>query len=251
MRRLLLVALLVGLVVSLLPGVASAAAPDAASALAAGANITNRFGTYTISNNDGVPFYTYWTQQKSRLGDVRSNRWRASNGRWRQRYSYAITEWAPASGSAPGYMCLVPPWGAEEATFNYINSIRRSHGLRAFIHDPVLYRAARWKSNDMAVNNYFSHDSPTLPGATFNKIVQLGKAWGRDFCWWGENLGKVYLGTGSQSGGARGIIDAMMAERAPNDGHRKAILSGQAKRTGLGLVVSKSHYLYLSQEFSD
>lgn len=243
MKRLLLVVLLVGLVLSLLPGVVDAATNSIA--------ITNRYGTFTVSDSGGILFYTYWTQQKAKLGDVRSNRWLTSSGRWRQRFTWATTEWIPASGSTPGKVRLVPPTSGEEWALNYINTIRRNNGRPALSHDPILFRAARWKSQDMITYNYFSHNSPSLPGSTLTKIRQYGKVWGGDFFWWGENLGKIYQGTGSQASVAKRIIDAMMAEQAPNDGHRKIILSSTAKRTGLGLVTSSSKNLYLSQEFSD
>ena len=62
---------------------------------------------------------------------------------------------------------LSPPALAAH-TFGYIlNEHRISVGLRAIPTDSALCATALWRSQDMLVRNYFSHDIPNMPGRVF------------------------------------------------------------------------------------
>lgn len=72
----------------------------------------------------------------------------------------------------------------EQELFGLTNQARASAGLRVLKWDPTLASIARWRSQDMIDNNYFSH---TLPGGgmVFDVLDQRG------YCYTiaGENIG--------------------------------------------------------------
>ncbi|MEO8458543.1 MAG: CAP domain-containing protein, partial [Chloroflexota bacterium] len=73
----------------------------------------------------------------------------------------------------------------EEQTFlATINNYRAQHGLGALTESPKLDNVASWMANDMATNNYFSHED-SLGRDPFDRMDQLGYDYNT---WRGENL---------------------------------------------------------------
>jgi uncharacterized protein YkwD len=67
----------------------------------------------------------------------------------------------------------------------------------------------------------------------------------------GENIGFGSSGS-SQSAiiaTANGLTDSMLAEKPPNDGHRKNLLSSTFKRIGLSVVRDGDGRTWMTQDF--
>ena len=77
----------------------------------------------------------------------------------------------------------------EQQVIDLTNEKRASRGLKPLNANWELSRVARYKSQDMANNKYFSHTSPTY-GSPFNMIKNFGIS-RRKYCLW-----SAYTGTG-------------------------------------------------------
>ncbi|MFZ5647362.1 MAG: CAP domain-containing protein [Bacillota bacterium] len=109
----------------------------------------------------------------------------------------------------------------ETQLLSLINQERTSRGLKPFEVDMRLVGTARAKAQDMAVNNYFSHTSPTL-GTPYDQMVKAGI-------------------TGYYILGAENIAFARSVQEAHtnfmnSDGHRRNILDPRHTHIGLGVV---------------
>lgn len=112
------------------------------------------------------------------------------------------------------------------------------------MYDP-LRQVARAHARDMAVRNYFSHVTPEGL-QPWDRVDRAGIAWS----YVAENLGYT-SGYATPSDGVRVNHNNMMAEVAPNDGHRKNILSTLAHRIGIGVVTSSTGKTYYVCDFID
>ena len=108
----------------------------------------------------------------------------------------------------------------EQQAAALINQMRREYGLHPLTVDENLSVKARIKSNDMKVNNYFSHNSPTY-GTPFQMMKQLGIAYRSA----GENIAKGYTS-------AEAVVNAWMASPS----HKANILSSNYTSMGIGYV---------------
>jgi uncharacterized YkwD family protein len=121
----------------------------------------------------------------------------------------------------------------QKEMLQYVNQARASEGLAALTLDTNLSNGAYLKSKDMAVNNYFSHTSPTY-GSPFNMMQNLGITYRAA----GENIAKNFS--------VKGAHDAFMN----SSGHRANIMGNQYHKVGFGFYQQGS-YLYVTQWFTD
>lgn len=108
----------------------------------------------------------------------------------------------------------------EQEVVQLTNQERTKQGLKPFKVNDELSRVAREKSRDMAVNGYFSHQSPTY-GSPFDMM----KKWGITYRTAGENIAK-----GQRS--PQEVVQAWMN----SDGHRKNILNPNFTEIGVGYI---------------
>jgi len=101
--------------------------------------------------------------------------------------------------------------------------------------DSAISNVARAKSKDMAVNNYFAHQSPTY-GSAGDMLRQFGISWRA----WGENIA-------AGQGTPEAVVNAWMN----SSGHRANILSSNFSKIGVGYVTSSSGRPYWTQIFTD
>lgn len=96
------------------------------------------------------------------------------------RASAAVLPPAPASWS-------VRTWSpaAEDLLAALTNQARASAGLPPLAVDARLTWLARWRSRDMAVRGYFSHEIPPAGSTVFDVMRSIGI----DATWVGENIG--------------------------------------------------------------
>ena len=130
----------------------------------------------------------------------------------------------------PGQVLHIPQQDSsvlafEKEVIRLVNEERAEYGLKALSENWQLSRVARYKSQDMADNHYFSHTSPTY-GSPFQMI----RAFGLTFRSAGENI--AYGQRTPQA-----VVNAWMR----SSGHRANILNASYTQIGVG-YVSDGHY---------
>lgn len=130
----------------------------------------------------------------------------------------------------PGDVITVPSiesgvLGYEQEVVRLVNEIRRSYGLKELKLNWQLSRVARYKSQDMVDNRYFSHTSPTY-GSPFDMI----KAFNVRFNYAGENIAMGYSTPAA-------VVNGWMN----SPGHRANILNVNFTEIGVGYVAN-GHY---------
>ena len=113
----------------------------------------------------------------------------------------------------------------EKEVVRLVNIERSKNGLSPLTYDWELSRVARYKSQDMKDNNYFSHTSPTY-GSPF----QMMKIFGISYKTAGENIAKGYKTP-------KAVVNGWMN----SSGHRGNILNPSFTRIGVG-YVNDGHY---------
>lgn len=122
----------------------------------------------------------------------------------------------------------------EREIIRLVNQERQNQGLPALTEDWEISRVARFKSQDMIDNNYFSHNSP-IYGTPF----QMLKSFGIRYTSAGENI--AY---GQRT--AQQVMNTWMA----SSGHRANILNSNYNKIGVGVARDpKSGQLYFTQIF--
>jgi uncharacterized YkwD family protein len=123
----------------------------------------------------------------------------------------------------------------EQKVVELVNVERQKAGLPALKMDAAISNAARAKSKDMAVNNYFAHQSPTY-GSAGDMLRQFGISWRA----WGENI------AAGQST-PEIVVNAWMN----SPGQRANILSSNFNKIGVGYATNASGRPYWTQIFTD
>jgi uncharacterized protein YkwD len=150
------------------------------------------------------------------------------------------------SGAASRASGIVHPKELERRIFQLTNEARRLHRLPALDPDDNLAAKAREKSDDMLMNNYFSHTNPE--GKTLKDRLQEEKpAFIRTISRIGEN---IYMGSKLDYAvdiktQARLIVDGWMT----SPGHRRNILDPNFTLMGIG-VSARDNMCYATQIFA-
>lgn len=114
----------------------------------------------------------------------------------------------------------------ENEVIRLVNEIRAENGLKPLTANWELSRIARYKSEDMSNNGYFSHTSPTY-GTPFQMI----RAFGLSYRSAGENI--AY---GQRTPAA--VVNAWMN----SSGHRANILNASYTQIGVGYCASGNYW---------
>ena len=125
----------------------------------------------------------------------------------------------------PGQILQIPQLEStvssyESEVIRLVNEIRQQNGLRPLAANWELSRVARYKSQDMRDNGYFSHNSPTY-GTPF----QMLSAFGLSYRTAGENIAKGYASP-------QAVVNGWMN----SSGHRANILNASYTQIGVGYV---------------
>ncbi len=131
----------------------------------------------------------------------------------------------------PGQVINIPSVNSgvrefETEVVRLVNEIRTKNGLKALTEDWELSRVARYKSQDMKDNRYFSHNSPVY-GSPFDMIKNFGISYRTA----GENIAK------GQST-PQAVVNAWMN----SSGHRANILNSSYTRIGVGYVANGRYW---------
>ena len=114
----------------------------------------------------------------------------------------------------------------ENEVVRLVNEIRASNGLKPLTANWELSRIARYKSEDMSNNRYFSHTSPTY-GTPFQMI----KAFGLSYRTAGENIAYGYRTPAA-------VVDGWMN----SSGHRANILNASYTEIGVGYCANGNYW---------
>lgn len=114
----------------------------------------------------------------------------------------------------------------EAEVIRLINEIRVERGLSVLTTNWQLSRVARYKSQDMHDNRYFSHTSPTY-GTPFQMIKNFNISYRTA----GENIAKGYKSP-------KAVVDGWMN----SEGHRVNILNASFTQIGVGYVADGNYW---------
>ena len=114
----------------------------------------------------------------------------------------------------------------EQQVIDLINQIRAQNGLGQLTANWELSRVARYKSQDMHDNKYFSHTSPVY-GSPFDMI----KSFGISYRTAGENIAQGYATP-------QAVVNAWMN----SSGHRANILNASFTQIGVGYVSDGNYW---------
>ena len=131
----------------------------------------------------------------------------------------------------PGQVITLPsadPTAAayEQEVIRLVNALRQEHGLKPLSYDWELSRVARYKSQDMKDNRYFSHTSPVY-GTPFQMI----KSFGISYRSAGENIARGYATP-------QAVVNGWMN----SSGHRANILNPDYTHIGVGYVSGGNYW---------
>jgi uncharacterized protein YkwD len=133
-----------------------------------------------------------------------------------------------------------------DAVLSHINAARVDEGLSALTLSASLSKASALHTqlmiNGCGLEHQCSGESSIGP-----RFTAQGVKWTTA----GENIG--FGSSGSSNAqiikAANGLTDSMLAETAPNDGHRKNLLSTAFKRIGLSIVRDSKGVTWMTQDF--
>lgn len=114
----------------------------------------------------------------------------------------------------------------EAEVVRLVNEERAKNGLSPLLHNWELSRVARYKSDDMRRNSYFSHTS-----ATYGTPFQMIKNFGISYRSAGENIAKGYKTPAA-------VVEGWMN----SSGHRANILNKSFTEIGVGYVAEGNYW---------
>lgn len=131
----------------------------------------------------------------------------------------------------PGQVLNIPTLDASVSSYEsevvrLVNEIRVENGLKPLTHDWELSRVARYKSQDMKDNGYFSHTSPVY-GSPFQMI---------------KNFGISYRSAGENIARGQSTPQAVVNAWMNSSGHRANILNSSYTHIGVGYVASGRYW---------
>ena len=114
----------------------------------------------------------------------------------------------------------------EEEVIRLVNEVRAQNGLGTLEADWELSRVARYKSQDMKDNKYFSHTSPVY-GSPFEMI---------------RNFGISYRSAGENIAKGQTTPEAVFNAWMNSSGHRANILNASYTKIGVGYVAEGNYW---------
>lgn len=116
---------------------------------------------------------------------------------------------------------------------NLVNQERSKQGLQKLTLSNKLTSVANTKAKDMAVNNYFDHNSPTY-GSPFEML---------------QSFGVTYSYAGENIAAGQTTAQRVMTDWMNSSGHRANILNKNYTQLGVGYSKGGSYGVYWCQEF--
>ena len=131
------------------------------------------------------------------------------------------------------------------AVLGHINAARARAGLPAYTLSTSLSKASALHNQRMIDGCGLQHQC-SGEGGIGERFSAQGVRWTAA----GENIGFGSSGSSDSAviAAANGLTDSMLAEKPPNDGHRKNLLSSTFKRIGLSVVRADGR-TWMTQDF--
>ncbi|MEV6341953.1 ricin-type beta-trefoil lectin domain protein [Actinoplanes sp. NPDC051851] len=128
----------------------------------------------------------------------------------------------------------------------HINAARTSAGLKALTLDENLSKASALH-NQLMINGCGLEHQCSGEGDLGTRFSAQGVTFGGV----GENIGYGSSGTDDAAilAAANGLTDGMLAEVAPDDGHKKNLLSSSFTRIGLSVIRADDGLTWMTQDF--
>jgi len=139
---------------------------------------------------------------------------------------------APTTPTVSGIPSVTVLTADEQLMVDTINQERAAAGVSPVKVDLRLASVGRAKANDLKVNNYFAHTSPTY-GSPWAMMQQVGLT----VKWAGENI------SGNKS------VSGSMAALMLSPGHRANILDPRFTHVGVGIAYGSAYGNLYVQEF--
>ena len=133
-----------------------------------------------------------------------------------------------------------------DAVLSHINAARAANNLPAYALSADLSKASEAHNALMVGGCGLSHQCPGEAGLG-QRFTAAGVAWTSA----GENIGQGNASNTPASiiQAANGLTDLMLAEVAPNDGHRRNLLNAGFKRIGLAVTRGSDGRVWVTQDF--
>jgi RNA polymerase sigma factor (sigma-70 family) len=137
---------------------------------------------------------------------------------------------------------------AAQAVLDVINNARKAAGLKPYTMATDLVNSATAHTKVMEDGCGLSHQCPG-EAALGDRETAAGMHWSAA----GENIGEGGPESDTQSaitGMAVGLTNSMLAEKAPDDGHRLNILSSTYTEVGIAVIRDSSGTVWMTQDFA-
>ena len=126
----------------------------------------------------------------------------------------------------------------EMEVFSLVNADRAASGLAPLTIDPSLVAIARWRSEDMAVQGYFSHD---ISGVAGDYVFRVMREQSVTYRVAGENLARIYASPDQSAL----VESALMASPT----HRANIMRPAYTHVGVGVAIAPDGHTLYTQLF--
>ncbi len=150
----------------------------------------------------------------------------------------AVRATPTSSGASAGTSPLV------QQLFQQINSDRAAEGLPAYTWDDKIAAVSATHSKTMGQGCGLSHQCSGEP-APCDRLSNAGVSWMA--C--GENAGYTSPTPDQWSAVKTNIEQGMLSEKAPNDGHRRNLLSTSYHHIGIGIYIDTKGLIWVTEDF--
>jgi uncharacterized protein YkwD len=133
-----------------------------------------------------------------------------------------------------------------DQVLEHINAARTANGLAPYALSADLSTASEAHNALMVAGCGLSHQCPGEAGLG-DRFTAAGVAWTSA----GENIGQGNAADNQAAivAAANGLTDLMLAEVAPNDGHRRNLLNAGFKHIGLAVTRGGDGRVWMTQDF--
>jgi uncharacterized protein YkwD len=143
-----------------------------------------------------------------------------------------------------------PPANASivQKVLAHINQERAKSGLPAYALSANLSKASIKHNKLMIGGCGMEHRCPGEEDLG-ERFISAGANWNTA----GENIGYGSAGSSDSAivGAANGLTDSMLAEKPPNDGHRKNLLNSSYHKIGLAITRDSKGLVWMTQDFTN
>ena len=210
-------------------------------------NVTNSRNSREVKDNRNVSRGSY--RDRESYSNFNFGQWlKDRESGQTQPTAEPTTQPTPQPTVAPTPQPTTQPVGSnwkalQDKIFELTNVERQKNGVTPFVHNATVEKYAVAKSQDMAINNYFDHNSPTN-----GYFYDVWKRDGFKYSAGAENIYYMSDGRGFSNQDINALAQKIVTGWMNSEGHRKNILNPNLKELGVG-VAEQGNRLYATQLF--